>query len=284
MPWWREQEALGLKVRLTAIRLFPFFFSQLPSGRKLRNVDVSKLINCLRILARLVEVLEKDPSLGVFGSKSLYIWDKYEPSYLLLECLDTLRLSLSPEPEVVAPRLDGSQRIMSSWCGAMAVIAFFFNSVCGVANEGRPVEARLHRRALAILKRDIDKSEPEMRSKPGIQRSLWFWKVFSAALSLELRSESAGVDSSTSPESLGSSDSEPWLRGEEDLNPLIVYYNDCVRKWSGIAGVSLWEDAEKALVEIAWPRLLLKKSVIESLWKRLTRSQGSSGLLSPRSQ
>lgn len=276
MERWDEQEKTGLSIRLKAIRLFPHFFSQLPSGRRPRDVDVYKMVACLRPTAYFIEQKQIDPLVAAYGCRAIDVWDDEDPADLLFQCLNTLRKSLSSDPEP-SRRANGSPKLMSSWSGVLAAIAFFHNSVCGVSNEGRPIDAQLHRRVLAILKRDVQKSELVMRAKPGLERSLWFWKVFIAALTLALRDEEPAVDFPTSDGSSQSRGDAP-LGYETTLDAMRGYYEGCVRAWIGVAGVSRWQQAEETLEQIAWPKLFPNKPVAQALWRKLSRPQGSSSL------
>lgn len=263
----RNQERMGLD----AFRLFPFFFSQQPNGRKPRDIDVYTVIRCLRPIADYVEKKELNMLVAVFGSTSLDIWTGREPAELLLRSAETLEKSLSLDPEVKGPKADGSPRIMSSWSGCVGVVSVFLNSVCSIANDGQPINIQLHRRILSILQRDIQKSELVMRAKPGLDRSLWFWKVFIAALSLALRLEEPGVKHHISRETFELNNNSSRLGVEAILDVMRQYYEGCVQKWIGITGVSRWEQAEETLAQIVWPKSFPNKPVAEGLWRRLCR-------------
>lgn len=249
------------------MRLFPYFFSQRPKGRKARDVDVSGLAETLRTVAFKTELRFMDPKADVFSFKSMPVLIKGNPAQLLFDYVATHWESLAPELEKDPLRRNEKQGLMSSWCGIATATSMFVNSVAGLSNGGEPIGSALQRRVLLILKRDIDNTEATMRTAPGLDRDFWFWKAFIAAMSLALRLRESGVDD------VSFRDSPSYADDESPLLPLQLYYEGCVHKWSSVAQIYRWKDAKAALTRIAWPECSPNQAVAEALWERVIQAK-----------
>lgn len=269
MHTWHEQEMQGLQLRLKAMRLFPYFFSPPPSGRKARDIDVSELIKSVRGVSYMVEQRHVDPEVDVYGFKSVHVWNRGDPAQLFFNWVETHKESLSGESDSYPTGADTSQRLMSSWCGITSATALFLNSVAGLANGGEPIESRLHRRVLLILKRDIDTTKAVMCMREGLDRDFWLWKAFIGAMSLSMRRRSEGGERHSSHD-------KPFWEGEESVLDVIeTQYHDYVRAWSTITNISRWKDVKAVLCRVAWPMASPNEPVAKDMLERITQSRGS---------
>lgn len=252
MKTWHKEETGGLNNRLKAMRMFPHFFGLPPPGRQPRDIDAYPIISCLESITKMIDHRQLSPPADGRTAPSSHVWNDGGPTRLLLAFVNTHVLSLSRRGEETVPGSKPRQRFMSAWSGVATTAGLYLNCVLDLWNAGQTMESRLHRRVLLMLKRDVDRAEQGMRDQGGISRDLWFWKVFTGALSLA-RAQ----------------------RGAYDITfrLLETRFYDCIRSWSEAANVTQWVEARGALARVVWPDIFRGEAVAEALWETATRRE-----------
>ena len=194
------------------------------------------------------------------GGNLAPIWAGSGPSSLLLENTKAHVLSLRREPSEFSPDTPQEDGIVSTWCGLATAAEFYLHSVIGMWYGGLPLEPRLFRRLFLILKRDITRTETEMRIG-HVNRDLWFWKVFVGAYTL------------------AKALSDPRTLKEHDYNNTLqifgFWFNQKIQVWSEVVGVDEWDKARETLMAMAWPRNApVDNSLAVSVWETALASSG----------
>ncbi|KAH7126126.1 hypothetical protein EDB81DRAFT_810448 [Dactylonectria macrodidyma] len=245
MHKWHKEEIGGLDARLKAMRLFPAFFSPPPPETMFQDVDGSRKIECLRRLTMMTALRQEGYSISVDGSRERLdqIWVDGAATRLLLAFVNSHVESMSSDGKP-----DGgsqtSPRMMVSWLGISSATCLYLHAVLGIWNAGQPLETRLHRRVLLILKQDLDRVDYMAEPSPSLGPDLWFWRAFVGALSLAKSPKSA----------------------QEMAASLTPHYEDYIGRWIRKTGVTRWIEAKERLALIVWPSSMQDEGLAEQIW------------------
>ncbi|KAM5365312.1 hypothetical protein ACJZ2D_011095 [Fusarium nematophilum] len=241
MHAWHKEEFRGLEIRLKAMKMIPFFFSPLPPSTKFCDVDGSSMIDCL---ISLTETSRFRRQLSGDGQAQHLVWLEGAATRLLLAFVGAHIESLAGEGnggycQPVAPRL------MASWSGLSTSVGLYLHAVLGFWNAGAPIEPRLHRRVLSILKRDLDHTA--CWTGRHLVSDFWFWRAFMGAFSLAKHAR---------------------VGDQSLLEPLQGPFRGFIREWSRCSGVMEWARARESLVRIVWPEVFVDEVLAEELWDK----------------
>lgn len=256
MKLWHGMEHKGLDTRLKAIRLFPYFFSTPPIGRQPKMVDPLAILDCLRTITETVDCFRMNPT-----AESLHrIWNDGGPTKLLLVLVTSHVSSFAKEDgkdgNIGSPGKGKlSQAPRSSWSGIAAAIELYMHNVLNITNGCEPIECRLLCRILLIIKEDISKTREDLSGNHGrLSQSIWFWKVFTAVLTLDLakiQHKHIVMGVKTARSCVNSS-------CVEDVEGLYEWFRSCARAWSTVTETINWKDVKTVLAILAWPAVLLR--------------------------
>lgn len=234
---WHKHEVQGLDIRLKALKMIPFFFAELPSNATFVDIDISDMLDCLATLTSTAAFRTQE--IG-FDDQQM-IWQEGAATRLLLFVVGSHVESISTKGRKPPPPTP----MASSWCGISAAMGLYLQTILKLWNAGDPIEPRLHRRILLILRQDLERS----RRRSLLLTDLWFWKAFVAAMSLDTQSASAA---------------------DMILKEMKPAYKMLVMEWSIVTGVTEWEEAREALSRIVWPGVSHGEDSARELWYRCT--------------
>jgi hypothetical protein len=270
-----------LRENLYALRLMPFFFSTYPELGAQKKVDARPIIKTLEGLTNAVTArynrrhAPSPPSshyvLDDALASSRTVCDSNDPSTctgcknlsaLLLANTQAHVSTLAPH-EVNDERSSSATQILTCWCGAVTAAAFYLNGVLRLWNAGQPIEPRLFRRLIDILKRDIERSENE-REKGKRSNELWFWKVFVGSYALAV----APVEQKQQlSEWMSGGLVYPNISTSEERKIIQGWFDERIRRWSKLNNITEWEDAKEALSRIVWATTMVEEDKIaKNIW------------------
>lgn len=250
MHQWHLEKRPAIERQLNSMRLFPYFFSPQPAGREVREINVLPIIRNTRVLAEVAEQQEAEPL------KPNDSFARGDQAQLMYDWAEIHMRSVAADPEGFP---EGSERLMSSASGVGAAIGLFLNSVVSLANLGEPIETRLHRRVLLILKRDIEKKKALVKLQVGMDRDLWFWKVFIGAMSIAVQQKLIGA--------------KDLLGCDKDLETIKSDFENNIRNWSFLTDTTSWEDAKAALIRVSWPAMSGNEPIAKAVWESVTSTR-----------
>ena len=228
---------------------FPFFFVAPPTVKQFQDIDAYDLIRRLRDITDLFVQKYVDTLLQGFNARSIDVLQNETPAGPLDIFINTHMSSLGAAYQEAQTPSNTKHRLRASWSGITAASAIYLCKVVGIWHTDRPIDRRLHRRLLLILKRDMQKCEkceiPYSESACYVS----FWMTFTAAFSLA----NAAMD-------YGMRDTYLWFCSR-------------IRSWGKINGVSLWSDARAILASVVWPASHPEDMVAERLWDASVYSQ-----------
>ncbi|KAF4465047.1 hypothetical protein FALBO_8106 [Fusarium albosuccineum] len=244
MHSWHKEEFRGLEIRLKAMKMMPYFFTPLTSTTKFRQIDGSPMLDCLISLTETARIRYQSPD----AQTQQLVWLEGAATRLLLAFVGSHIESLSGD-EKGGLKTRARLRLSTSWSGMASASGLYLHAVLGFWNAGEPIEARLLRRVLSILKQDLERHRPD--HAPRLASDLWFWKAFVAAFSMSkhLQLDHQGI-----------------------LSPLEQPFRDVVREWSEMNGVTQWTKARKSLAKIVWPETFHLEDLAEEVWNRCISS------------
>ncbi|QPC58908.1 hypothetical protein HYE67_001139 [Fusarium culmorum] len=237
MHEWHKHEVQGLDTRLKALKMIPFFFSELPPNTKFVDVDGTAMAECLATLTATAQLRTQ----GMDFDDQQMIWQEGAATRLMLAFVGSHIESLSTHGRKAS--VPNGSRMASSWSGMAAATGLYLHTVLRFWNAGEPIEPRLHRRVLLVLQQDLERSRRTSRPL----NDLWFWKAFVGAMSVERQTASPA-------------------RGV--VNEMKGVYEGFVREWSIIIGTTAWEQARAALSRIVWPEVYHSEDMAQELWYR----------------
>ncbi|KAF5668387.1 hypothetical protein FHETE_5323 [Fusarium heterosporum] len=220
---WKTQNVGHLEMRLDAMKLLPFFFAALPSTTTFHDVDASPLIECLKHVTTSTQTAEEDR----YKCDPNWEWVEGSESRLLCATIGSHFSSIFEDD--LSWSLD-SCRYRTSWSGMCAALSLYLHSVLHLWDGGNPMEPRLLRRFLSILRRDLGDSISILGSHES--RDFWFWRAFLGAFSI-VRHQAQCHDSM--------------------LYDLQEAFLGLVISWKRVTGLALWEEARNCLMSVAWP-------------------------------
>ncbi|KAF4341849.1 hypothetical protein FBEOM_4165 [Fusarium beomiforme] len=220
---WKSQNVGHLEMRLNAMKLLPYFFAALPSSTQFHSIDASHLIDCLKHVTTSTQTVKQDR----YKCDPSWEWIEGSESRLLCATIGSHFSSLF-EDEMFS--LTHSSRYSTSWSGMCAASSLYMHSVLDLWNGGNPIDSRLIRRFLFIIKRDLDQTISTL----GLNDStdFWLWRAFLGAYSIE-KHQARGHDSS--------------------FDDLQRDFSSHLETWKDVTGLNLWEEAYARLVTVAWP-------------------------------
>lgn len=230
---WRAQKIGNLEMRLSAMRMMPFFFAGMPADAKFYDIDASPMVECLKTLtATMLFVNDGD---AVYDPN--WVWIEGSESKLLYETVKAHFASLSESQD------DASEtRLSTSWSSMCVATGLYLHSVLGIS--GDTLEPRVFRRFLSLLLRDVDRNVYRVRY--STLSDLWFWKTFLGAYSIAK------------------------LQTREDVGDFERGFDRLIGTWSRACGIKQWEDARARLGNITWP-WGQSQDLAEEVWNKATR-------------
>ncbi|KAI1022361.1 hypothetical protein LB505_007279 [Fusarium chuoi] len=233
---WKTQNIGHLEMRLNAMKLLPFFFAALPSTTQFHSIDASPLIDCLRHVTTSTQTVREDR----YKCDPSWEWIEGSDSRLLCATIGSHFSSLFNDDMFSSAR---SSKYSTSWSAMCAASSLYMHSVLELWNGGESIDARLFRRFLCILNRDLSQSVSTL----GLNDSadFWLWRAFLGAYSIA--KQQARVH-------------DPLLDGLQGA------FSGYVDAWKNVAGLSVWEEAHACLVSVAWPASMNYETG-RSVWK-----------------
>ncbi|KAM0548450.1 hypothetical protein ACHAPJ_009936 [Fusarium lateritium] len=242
MHGWHKTEMHGLDIRLKALKMLPFFFTELPPATKFQDIDVTSMVDCLINLTATARLRSQ----SVDPHDQQVIWQEGAATRLMLGFVGLHIESISGGDNTRWSTKSRTQ-LTSSWSGMATAAGLYLHVILQFWNAGEPIPTQLHRRILYILKQDLDRSRHWLGAGSRVTSDLWFWKAFIGAMSLE-----RGVAFDT----------------QGILAPLRRPYKKFVQEWSVVVGVTMWDEAKEALGKIVWPEPFNLGHLAENLWYR----------------
>jgi hypothetical protein len=223
---WKTQNIGHLEMRLNAMKLLPFFFAALPSSIQFHNIDASPLVDCLKHVTTSTQTVREDR----YKCDPSWEWIEGSDSRLLCATISSHFSSLFHDDMFSSAH---SSKYSISWSGMCAASSLYMHSVLELWNGGEPMDARLFRRFLSILNRDLSQTFSTL----GLNDStdFWFWRAFLGAYSIA-KQQAHGRD--------------PFLDGHQRA------FAGYVEAWKSVTGLTLWEEAHASLVSTAWPAIM----------------------------
>ncbi|KAM0209393.1 hypothetical protein ACHAQI_006439 [Fusarium lateritium] len=234
--FWKTQNIGHLEMRLNAMKLLPFFFAALPSTTQFHDIDASPLIDCLKHVTTSTQTVEEDR----YKCDPSWEWIEGSESRLLCATIG-FHFSSMFEDDLSSPFSSCRYRI--SWSGMCAASSLYLHSVLDLWNSGSPLEARLLRRFLSILKRNLDQSIDALESHET--RDFWFWRAFLGAYSIAKHQAQCH---------------------DPTLDYLQEAFSGFVESWKTTTGLTLWQEAHDRLLTVAWPASQTQE-LGPNLWK-----------------
>ncbi|KLP03393.1 uncharacterized protein FFB20_02172 [Fusarium fujikuroi] len=220
---WKTQNIGHLEMRLDAMKLLPFFFAALSSTTQFHSIDASPLIDCLKHVTTSTQTVREDR----YKCDPSWEWIEGSDSRLLCATISSHFSSLFHDDMFSSVQ---SSKYSTSWSGMCAASSLYMHSVLELWNGGESIDARLFRRFLCILNRDLRQSVSTL----GLNDSMdfWLWRAFLGAYSIAKQQAKTH---------------DPLL---DNLQGTFTGYVDA---WKKVAGLSVWEQAHACLVSVAWP-------------------------------
>ncbi|EXK28367.1 hypothetical protein FOXG_20189 [Fusarium oxysporum f. sp. lycopersici 4287] len=220
---WKTQNIGHLEMRLNAMKLLPFFFAALPSSTQFHSIDASPLIDCLKHVTTSTQTVREDR----YKCDPSWEWIEGSDSRLLCATIGSHFSSLFHDDMFSSAH---SSKYSISWSGMCAASSLYMHSVLELWNGGKAIDARLLRRFLSILSRDLSQSVSTL----GLNDStdFWLWRAFLGEYSIAKQQ---------------ANNHDPLLDG---LQRAFTGYVDA---WKRVTGLTLWEEAHACLVTVAWP-------------------------------
>ncbi|KAH6884154.1 hypothetical protein B0T10DRAFT_493692 [Thelonectria olida] len=247
MHRWHKEEMGGLEIRLRSMRLFPSFFNVPPPGTVFDDIEGGPLIECLRQFSTMADLRQKPdspPRYDVGGHRD-QIWLEGASTRLLLAMVSSHLQSTSGKRRPKSTK-KASEKIIVSWPGASAGIGLYLNAALGIFNAGQPLEDRLHRRVLFILKGDLDREDYLLESGRSATSDFWFWRAFLGAFSI----------------------AKYQRDGKGTLRPAFQpSFQAFIVKWIHRTGTSRWDEARECLESVVWPSDHADEPLAEGVWK-----------------
>lgn len=244
MHRWHKEELGGLETRLKSMRLFPSFFNVPPAGTAFGNVDGSPFIECLRQFSSMADARNRSDSPAQYnvGGRLDQIWLEGAATRLLLAMVSSHVQSTTTKRKKPKQTPD---KLTVSWSGASAAIGLYLNPILGIFNAGQPLEDRLHRRVLFILKGDLDRDDYIPGPNRDAASDYWFWRAFLGAFSIAKH------------ERCGKADLSRAFRQS---------FDGFVGEWAGRMGVRRWDEARGCLEAVVWPSDFGDDALAEEVW------------------
>ncbi|KAJ4128038.1 hypothetical protein NW768_008322 [Fusarium equiseti] len=235
MHEWHKHEVQGLDIRLKALKMLPFFFSDLPPGSRFVEIDGTEIVECLKTLTATSRMRAQAMD---FDDQQM-IWQEGAATRLLLLVVGAHIESISSDKKKASSsRLRSS--LASPWSGLNAAAGLYLHSILKFWNAGDPIEPHLHRRVLFILYQDLELDQRRSR----VLSDLWLWKAFVGAMSLDRAAASA----------------------DGMLDEMQAVYQGFVRGWSAVTKITDWEIAKLALSVVVWPEVFQYEDMARGLW------------------
>ncbi|RFN49921.1 hypothetical protein FIE12Z_5820 [Fusarium flagelliforme] len=235
MHEWHKHEMQGLDIRLKALKMLPFFFSELPPGSTFVDIDGTEIVECLATLTATSRMRAQAMD---FDDQQM-MWQEGAATRLLLLVVGSHIESISSVKKTTTSAGSRSS-LNSSWSGLNAAAGLYLHTILRFWNAGDPIEPHLHRRVLFILYQDLEFD----RRRSRVLSDLWLWKVFVGAMSLDRAAASAGGT----------------------LDEMQVIFEGFVRGWSVGTRITDWEIARLALSAVVWPEVFQYEDMARELW------------------
>ncbi|CAG7563423.1 unnamed protein product [Fusarium equiseti] len=235
MHEWHKHEMEGLDIRLKALKMLPFFFSDLPPCSTFIDIDGAEIVECLATLT----ATSRTRAQALDFEDQQMMWQEGAATRLLLLVVGSHIESISSDKKTTTSARSRSS-LASSWSGLNAAVGLYLHTILRFWNAGDPIEPHLHRRVLFILYQDLELD----RRRPRILSDLWLWKAFVGAMSLERAAASAGGA----------------------LDEMQVVFEGFVREWSVVTRVTDWEIARLSLSAVVWPEVFQYEDMARELW------------------
>ncbi|KAH8890060.1 hypothetical protein GQ53DRAFT_688840 [Thozetella sp. PMI_491] len=268
-----KAEVGGLELRLKTIRHFPHFFNLPPGPFTLQKVDATPLIEGIRTVTDAVDLRNSTPTRTPVDAERL--WAEGGPTRLFVTFVELHRLSISLDGK--APGVWKHSDLHSSWNGASGAAGLYFISVLEISNGGLPMERRLLRRIVSMIKKDVDETAEVLSTVPHSTPSdFWLWKVYGTAFALDAAERAHRLDGRR-----GKGHRSTAYGGKEpDIASLLVHFERCVLAWSRATAITDWTVAKSVLARIVWPKVLptVKERCMEAMWDRVTSKSLNSEL------
>ncbi|KAK6069248.1 hypothetical protein SCUP515_09131 [Seiridium cupressi] len=236
MHKWHKIEHRGLENRLKAMHMLPHFFCPITTTRK------STKINGRPAMDSITQMTNANDG---------------APNQVFVDYVHGHMSSFSEEdmtsPYSLSRGNGGSECLPSSWGGVAAAGGLYMQSVLNFANVEEPIDSRLIRRLVMVIKRDMDHNVNDMRGQHGkALQDFWFWKSFVAALALAINKRDLERRKA------------PWPAISEEgvwsLQSILRLMESRIGRWSEVTDTKEWWDAKAALgsVEAAVVLYLMK--------------------------
>jgi hypothetical protein len=288
-------EVDGINFKLKLLRLFPQFFAAPPTGVKARPVDISAVLAHMREVTERTDELNLDPNPEKWRRPNPVFSEGHLTRSMIAICWTNVDAFSSPSRETNTAReaivrdttlIQAAQGrtghyhpvkpVLSLWGGFLVGALFYINGVLdpAVGDGGQPIDARILRREVMIVKKDLERSEHEMRSTAvggDIVRDLWLWKAFTTAIALEKTHPCSDGGERGSRQSSPSGSQSGGISGTghgASLAYLQVAIDNYIRDWAGVDGATSWDEVEVALGRVTWPSPYLGREMAVRIWER----------------
>ncbi|KAF4462447.1 hypothetical protein FALBO_10743 [Fusarium albosuccineum] len=226
----------GLWVKLAAIRQLPSFFNPLPPGSKLGSIDGYDTICCLRDLTKEVDKVRVQNLTEVETSKAIFerVWANGAASKILVHYVFSHIRSVAPEDTSTSTD-DTREKFMTTWCGMFIATNLYLNHGLNVCKP-HSMEQRTHRRMIYLFQRDLALFRTRLEQGSTTDRNFLFWQIFLGAMSSQ-------------------------------NSPLTEFFNQGIRDWSRITGITEWSEAKAVLMKVAWPIICSEDRLAQEIWQ-----------------
>ncbi|KAH7009930.1 hypothetical protein EDB80DRAFT_714103 [Ilyonectria destructans] len=245
MHKWHLEEVDGLETRLKSMTLFPAFFSPPPPRTVFQDIDGLPIIETLRQMTKMVTLSRRRDCVSPSGNGEPLdqVWLEGAPTRMLLAFVNLHSQSMSHSGKMMMV-CNASDYMMASWSGVFSAASLYLQAVLVLWNAGQPLEPRLHRRVLLILKQDLDRLDYMEEPGNAVASDFWLWRAFLGAFSLARHHKCT----------------------QEMVQTLQPYFEDLIGRWILKTGITVWAKAKERLALIVWPDGFRHDDVAEAVW------------------
>ncbi|KAF9776139.1 hypothetical protein IL306_005726 [Fusarium sp. DS 682] len=231
--WYKTEGQQLHRLKLKAIRLFSTFFVQPNIGAKLSDVYSTSIINSLRKVT--------DDFYNLTEAQKIHdeFWRTGAAASVYETVLETHQASISPTDHEHETTSEAKQK--TTWCGLVIAAELFLEQVVVL---WRPFTKEIYLCTMRIFQRDLTCALQKPKT-PEVAELL-FWESFLGLKSLYLH------------EKLGDMEREPGFR---------PFFERIIKEQSRDMGLEKWEDARRALLNIAWPLDFSEDDYVKGIWE-----------------
>lgn len=234
---------LDFNKNLQSILLLPYFFKPPLSSGHLQLIDASGVLQNLSKITEFADKMIADPA----GADIADLWSNGNVLYLSLCNLQVYSSSDSRLTEYPSPK------IVCEWSPLVATLLLYLCSCLAVFDIQTLYGCKIQRYLVYLVRSDISETKTSLYHWDQKHQRLWLWKVFNAAISLDI----------------------PSATKKNDLSSLKEEFGDCLAYWSEVTGTKLWADVTAALKSLTWPENEHVETRAKAIWSEaLSRERG----------